>query len=232
MKSYTNFLTILVIGYFFLTGFAFKENDILYDKETFDPVLSYEGDTRYLSYYQMLGKSGETHSKPRIVEKNSKIILIGDSRAETFITLSDPDISIITKPGCKYDWLENIGLNILKKSNLSGRKIFIMSGINDLSLYTPEETAANMERILTKYQTQTNADEVYLIEIGPIPSPAAADLNSKIALYNACISQYQPNVPLASYLETNGCQTVNDIDIFHYSTETNIKITGLLKSYF
>lgn len=232
MKHTIKFFLMLTVCFLFLTGFAFKENDILYDKETYKPVLSYEGDTRYLSYRQMLGKSGETHSKPRIVERNSKIILIGDSRVENFITLSDPDISIITKPGCRYDWLETIGLSILKKSDLSGRKIFIMSGINDLSVCSAEEAANNMERVLMEYRAQTNADEVYLVEVGPVPGPNGVALNEQIISYNSFISQYQENVPLFSYLETKGCQPVNDIDILHYSPETNVKITGLLKSYF
>ena len=177
--------------------------------------------------------------------KNSKIIIVGDSRME-FIK-NDKEIVLpfnlefVAKSGMRIDWLKKTAIpqvkKILKNKNYK-YYIVVNMGVNDLnSDLKGKEIAEDYFEIYSKLANEYSDVKIYLMSVNPIIEkklnkiePLNKRTNKKIKLFNQTI---QKELKVSNTENMYYCDAYNNLkfetdDGLHYTQNTNKKIINYI----
>lgn len=177
--------------------------------------------------------------------KNSKIIIVGDSRME-FIK-NDKEIVLpfnlefVAKSGMRIDWLKKTAIpqvkKILKNKNYK-YYIVVNMGVNDLnSDLKGKEIAKDYFEIYSKLANEYSDVKIYLMSVNPIIEkklnkiePLNKRTNKKIKLFNQTI---QKELKVSNTENMYYCDAYNNLkfetdDGLHYTQNTNKKIINYI----
>ncbi len=163
---------------------------------------------------------------------SSNVILIGDSKTAQMRSVVDSSKATwIAEEGAGYEWFTGIATPIVDKLNLSGKKIYIMTGINDLIISGFSSYQSYVYFTYTKAQEwESLGAEVIFVSINPIQYYENVS-NEIICQYNNSIKESLPgNI---EYLDIysmlcNWGQYVT-VDGLHYDANTyRVIYSGLI----
>ncbi|MDO5575032.1 MAG: hypothetical protein Q4G60_13745 [bacterium] len=193
---------------------------------TYDQYEQYEKTTNaHFKKYGVMYEPEGLYEK----NKNSKVVLIGDSRTYTMRqAVGKGKCSWITKPGTSYDWFGDIALPMInfEYNDIKNKKIVILLGINDLNADGAEETADRYVRFcnLAAQQWIAEGSQIYVASINPSLYPNA-EKNNEIMQANALIQAgLNSNI---NYIDTYSMLVEDGYvlpDCLHFDAETDQKI--------
>lgn len=174
----------------------------------------------------------------------SDMVIIGDSRAVQMMNTVGPQgATWICQEGAGVDWLENIALVLLAQTNFDGKRMFIMTGVNDV-IYS----GGNIKRYEQIVHDQFESFEfmysgnrpVTFVSVNPVDG-AYAKYNKGIDTLNSFMAQFNTPYLHASrnvdhlyqlkYLDTNSLMKANGfttVDGVHYGPETYMALYNIL----
>lgn len=230
------FFSVLFSGIF--VGFLIFLFAWLLNENTFNGC-----STKY--YQNIYFKTENTINKTVNNLKNSKVIVVGDSRME----LIDNDNKIrkpfnfvfIAKSGRRLSWLKDVAIpnlkTILKNKKTDYHVVFNM-GVNDLnSDYNGNEIAQDYFEIYQSIATDYPNVKTYILSVNPIDEnrinkflPSSKRTNKKIKLFNQTI---QKELKASDTENMYYCDAYNNLkfetdDGLHYTQDTNKKIINYI----
>ena len=177
--------------------------------------------------------------------KNSKIIIVGDSRME-FIK-NDKEIVLpfnlefVAKSGMRIDWLKKTAIPQVKKilENKDYKYYIVVNmGVNDLnSDLKGKEIAEDYFEVYSKLANEYFDAKIYLMSVNPIIEkklnkiePGNKRTNKKIKLFNQTI---QKELKASDAENLYYCNAYNNLkfetnDGLHYTQNTNKKIINYI----
>lgn len=163
---------------------------------------------------------------------SSNVILIGDSKTAQMRSVVDSSKATwIAKEGAGYEWFTGIATPIVDGMNLSGKKIYIMTGINDLIVSGFSSYQSYVYFMYTKAQEWENLGaEVVFVSVNPIQYYENVS-NEIICQYNSSIKQTLPaNIEyLDMYSILGNWGQYATVDGLHYDANTyRVVYSGLI----
>lgn len=163
---------------------------------------------------------------------SSNIILIGDSKTAQMRSVVDSSKATwIAEEGAGYEWFAGIATPIVDKLNLSGKKIYIMTGINDLIISGFSSYQSYVYFMYTKAQEWENLGaEVVFVSVNPIQYYENVS-NEIICQYNNSIKESLPaNIEyLDMYSMLGNWGQYATVDGLHYDANTyRVVYSGLI----
>ncbi len=146
--------------------------------------------------YQELQKLEPKPNRRTLYEDHtdsSSIILIGDSKTAQMHSVVDTGkVTWIAKEGAGYEWLTQIATPMVDDLNLTGKRIYIMTGINDLIGSGFSSYQSYLYFMFTKAQEwEGKGAEVIFVSVSPIQYYENVS-NELIGQYNNSIKESLP----------------------------------------
>lgn len=178
--------------------------------------------------------------------KNSKVIIVGDSRMQ--LINDDKDFGkpfnfeFVAKGGSKINWLKNTALNRTKKilnNNDFDYYVVVNMGVNDLDneTYNGEEIAEQYFEIYEKLASSYPKTKLFILSVNPIDESKINEFwnennrtNKKIEKFNKTIRNKLTKSTLNNIYYCNSYDELQfeTIDGLHYTEETNRKIINYI----
>lgn len=159
-----------------------------------------------------------------LIEDNtdkSDIILIGDSRTYQMhraVGTLEQKVSWIAQPGAGYKWLEQVVSPIIDETNVKGKTICILTGVNDVIYKGNDVSFVNYDKFMNGkvIEWQEKGAKIVFISINPC--------NGSYDIYNAGIDLLNNNIKSilpknVSYIDTNSVlklEPLRTVDGVHY----------------
>lgn len=235
-SKFKMFFIVLFSGIF--VGFLIFLFAWLLNKDTFNGC-----STKY--YQNIYFKTENTINKTVNNLKNSKVIIVGDSRME--LINNDNEIKkpfnfvFIAKSGRRLSWLKDVAIpnlkTILKNKKFDYHVVFNM-GVNDLnSDYNGNEIALDYFEIYQSIATDYPNVKTYILSVNSIDEnkinkfwPSSKRTNKKIRLFNKTILEKIDKLNLNNiyYCDSNNDLKFDTYDGLHYTQNTNKKIINYI----
>ena len=235
-SKFKMFFIVLFSGIF--VGFLIFLFAWLLNKDTFNGC-----STKY--YQNIYFKTENTINKTVNNLKNSKVIIVGDSRME--LINNDNEIKkpfnfvFIAKSGRRLSWLKDVATpnlkTILKNKKFDYHVVFNM-GVNDLnSDYNGNEIALDYFEIYQSIATDYPNVKTYILSVNSIDEnkinkfwPSSKRTNKKIRLFNKTILEKIDKLNLNNiyYCDSNNDLKFDTYDGLHYTQNTNKKIINYI----
>lgn len=152
--------------------------------------------------------SAESTSRPatlEVINPDRDTFFIGDSRTYLMYDIVGTDTANwLGYPGTKYDTFISKAVPIIDNVNLLGKKIVILYGINDISVYGAQKTFDNYNSFLsTKAQEWIEkGSTVYFVSLaglkanakGGVSAAMAASVNPQVTTFNNMMGGFPANI--------------------------------------
>lgn len=236
-SKFKMFFIILFSGFF--VGFLIFLFAWLLNKDTFNGC-----STRY--YQNIYFKTESTINETVNNLKNSKVIIVGDSRMQLINDDNDFNkpfnFEFVAKGGSKIDWLKNTALNRTKnilKDNDFDYYVVVNIGVNDLSYKTDNvnEIANDYFEIYEKLASDYPEIKLYILSVNPIDESKINEFWDDNNRTNKKIENFNKNMLNKLNRSTLNniyyCDSYNELkfetkDGLHYTNETNKEIINYI----
>lgn len=229
---------LLVFSFGLFVGFLVFLFIWLLNKDSFNGC-----STKYISNVYAKTKSNMFKAIDNL--KNSKIIVVGDSRME-FIDndkeiIKPFNLEFVAKSGMRIDWLKKTAIPQVKKilKNKDYKYYIVVNmGVNDLnSDLKGKEIAEDYFEVYSKLANEYSDAKIYLMSVNPIIEnklnkiePENRRTNKKIKLFNKTIQKELKDGDTGNMYY---CDAYSDLkfetdDGLHYTQNTNKKIINYI----
>ena len=235
-SKFKMFFIILFSGFF--VGFLIFLFAWLLNKDTFNGC-----STRY--YQNIYFKTESTINETVNNLKNSKVIIVGDSRMERIV--DDESINIpsnftfVAKSSMKINWFKNTALSRVRKILTNDKykyHIVINMGVNDLDeeQYNGDEIASEYFELYNNLAKKYSTSKIYILSVNPINEDMINErwhngrTTKKVKAFNSTIKKELDNSELNNIYY---CDSYNTLDFktkdgLHYTQDTNREIINYI----